>query len=325
MKEDSHNKEHNARKKARPNSGGPRTNAGKAISRWNALKHGILSKAVVLQDDGAGETQKEFDSLLKALQWELQPQGVVEEMLVEKIAVSHWRLRRVLCSEAGEFDLAFGNLEMRELQRGQIEHEADRYHQISHLTRRLCDRLDSDDHKELERGELAVRQRMRASVLGIRHLIDQLDSLKESFGEQDYLEQKELTVFVQYFGLELPFTQRLILANDKIRELRSTEPIEEQAVCDQRVSELKQKIATLIDFEKDKMIRICGLSVLIREQQLGAQQRAMALPDSKVLDRIIRYQTALEREFYRALQQLERMQRMRKGESVAPPASISLS
>jgi hypothetical protein len=73
-------------------SGGPRTAMGKARSRMNAFKHGIFSD-VILREDGS---PPEFQVLLQGLRSELNPQGVLESILVEKLATLIWRLRRLL-------------------------------------------------------------------------------------------------------------------------------------------------------------------------------------------------------------------------------------
>lgn len=63
--------------------------------RFNALKHGILSKLTVL----AHEDHAEFDHLLAALDEEHQPVGMTERHLVEELAAIIWRKRRVLLAE----------------------------------------------------------------------------------------------------------------------------------------------------------------------------------------------------------------------------------
>jgi len=63
--------------------------------RFNALKHGILSKLVVL----AHEDHAEFDDLLAALLEEHQPAGMTERHLIEELAAIIWRKRRVLLAE----------------------------------------------------------------------------------------------------------------------------------------------------------------------------------------------------------------------------------
>ncbi len=77
---------------------GPRTQQGKERSKRNAITHGIFSKAVVLK----GESQADFDALLNALYQDRQPEGALEEILVNKLAVLWWRLRRVWTAEGAE-------------------------------------------------------------------------------------------------------------------------------------------------------------------------------------------------------------------------------
>jgi hypothetical protein len=80
-------------------SRGPRTPEGKARSAQNALKHGMRAeKYVVLpEEDGAG-----FAALEAALTMELAPQGVLQSILVGRIARAAWRLER---AERIEVDL----------------------------------------------------------------------------------------------------------------------------------------------------------------------------------------------------------------------------
>jgi hypothetical protein len=56
-----------------------------------------------------------------------------------------------------------------------------------------------------------------------------------------------------------------------------------------------------------------------------ARQAAAVLPSLPVLDKIMRYETKLERQLYRALAQLERIQRMRRGELVPAPLTVEVS
>lgn len=77
---------------------GPRTATGKDRSRHNALKHGIFSKMVLLK----GEPQSDFDALLNGLRTDLRPEGMLESILVEKLASLIWRQRRLLMAEGAE-------------------------------------------------------------------------------------------------------------------------------------------------------------------------------------------------------------------------------
>ena len=56
-----------------------------------------------------------------------------------------------------------------------------------------------------------------------------------------------------------------------------------------------------------------------------ARQAAAVLPAPEVLDKILRYETKLERQMYRAMSQLERVQRIRCGEALPLPLTMEVS
>jgi hypothetical protein len=86
-------------------STGPKTVNGKAVAKMNALKHGILSKASLVRGRCIVEDEAEFATLHERLCRDLQPVGLLEEMLVDQMVTAHWRLRRALKAEAGEIAL----------------------------------------------------------------------------------------------------------------------------------------------------------------------------------------------------------------------------
>ena len=88
-------------------STGPRTEQGKSRSRRNAIKHGILSSALLISKGEGAEDPAEFDELLGALSRDLAPVGALEEILVHKIAKCCWRERRAQRCEAGVVRRAF--------------------------------------------------------------------------------------------------------------------------------------------------------------------------------------------------------------------------
>jgi len=68
--------------------------------RFNALKHGILSRLAVL----AHEDHAEFADLLAALIDEHRPGGMTERHLIEELATIIWRKRRVLLAEGAKIN-----------------------------------------------------------------------------------------------------------------------------------------------------------------------------------------------------------------------------
>ena len=74
----------------------PKPTAGNYhLTRFNATRHGILSRHAVLP----WESQAEYEKLLEALYQEHEPQGPTQEDLVQELADIIWRKRRLRRSE----------------------------------------------------------------------------------------------------------------------------------------------------------------------------------------------------------------------------------
>jgi hypothetical protein len=81
-------------------STGPKTQEGKAVVRLNALRHGLLTRDVVLP----GEDADAFEDLLNQVRAELSPVGPIEELLVDRVVNTTWRLGRLAQTETAFFD-----------------------------------------------------------------------------------------------------------------------------------------------------------------------------------------------------------------------------
>jgi hypothetical protein len=86
--------------------GGVKTEEGKAVSKYNALRHGLLSQEVLLK----GEDEEKLLELEKRLRNELKPSTEIELLLVDRIAANIWRLKRALGMEKGEVISSGGGL-----------------------------------------------------------------------------------------------------------------------------------------------------------------------------------------------------------------------
>ena len=82
-------------------STGPRSKDGKVTVSRNAVRHGLLSSRLFLDD----ENPSEFDTLQCDLQRSLNPVGAMELALVERIAVNMWRQRRLVTAETAAIHL----------------------------------------------------------------------------------------------------------------------------------------------------------------------------------------------------------------------------
>ncbi|MFC1934331.1 hypothetical protein ACFLXX_04240 [Chloroflexota bacterium] len=70
--------------------GGVKTEKGKSISRFNAVKHGIFTNVIIADM----EESDVLNQLRGRVFDEFKPKGVIEETLVDRIVVCIWRLRR---------------------------------------------------------------------------------------------------------------------------------------------------------------------------------------------------------------------------------------
>jgi len=81
-------------------SHGPVTPEGKARSAANSRRHGLASASILMD----GESAEDFQQLRADFLNQFHPQTAVETDLVDVMAISRWRLRRLLAIEAHLFD-----------------------------------------------------------------------------------------------------------------------------------------------------------------------------------------------------------------------------
>src|ERR671910_1620720 len=73
-------------------SGGPSTEEGKEVARWNATRHGIRSPAPVVP---GVEKPEDWEEYREGMLEDLAPTGALELALAERVALLSWRLHRV--------------------------------------------------------------------------------------------------------------------------------------------------------------------------------------------------------------------------------------
>ena len=87
-------------------STGPKTEAGKQVSRCNAVRHGLSAETVISQFEDA-EDYKAFELAITA---DYDAQSAVERELVLRLASLLWRLRRTTTIETGLFEIQADHL-----------------------------------------------------------------------------------------------------------------------------------------------------------------------------------------------------------------------
>jgi len=92
-------------------------------------------------------------------------------------------------------------------------------------------------------------------------------------------------------------------------------------------AEESDRRAFLVGFINSRLERISSFQGLAAEREAfarDAEARRCTLPPADATDKLLRYEAHLDRQLYRAMDQLERLQRQRGGETVPPPLSINL-
>jgi hypothetical protein len=126
-------------------SHGPITPEGRAAVRHNALKHGFTAAEIVLP---TVEEQIDFEQFRAAFEAEHQPVGPTEEVLVEDIVVSRWRLNRIRKMEPGFFALGLqGRKSVREELYSNLDGQAHLADVLSH------DAFEDDTYGKMSRYE----------------------------------------------------------------------------------------------------------------------------------------------------------------------------
>jgi hypothetical protein len=287
--------------------GGPVTQEGKEVVKWNAVKHGLRSPAPVVPGVEKREAWEEHrDGVLESL----HPEGHLEFVLAERVALLSWRLHRViryetesiaLYQEKAEDDLA----KERRFEAGPAHPEAVRGNAKS----------DEQDYKLLKRFSKMKDDKCLSSFdadLVIWSAVECADKVAE--GEVD---PEELLGSVSVSGLPESdswegyegWTAGLVrMVIDAIAQATDEEPEEllEAATRDARFKAERTKRET------EKV-----------ERDLRNMARERLLPDEKTLEKVARYEAHLSRGLYKAMHELEALQIRRSG-GAAPLARLDI-
>ncbi len=284
----------------RSSATGPRTELGKRRASRNATKHGVFSKAVVL----TSESRAEYERLWAGLREYYQPEGTVEELLVEKLATLAWRHRRLLLAESAEIRR---NTEFVESDKRKWEHDA---------VRRLCTMGSTLYSNGLI---LAID-----NPVVFEFCIRDLGRLQEGIQKFGFRPEIDTAFLMRVYGSR----ERLSLDSDLYDSYIMFHELAEASQEDRVRNGYPSPPVCQEFFSKriDKEVRRLKRDQKTRSpiEALRTQLKIMShhVPDDQGLDRLLRYEASLDRSFDRTLSQLERLQRMRLGQPVVPKLEV---
>ncbi|MFH1373303.1 MAG: hypothetical protein ABII79_05885 [bacterium] len=284
-------------------STGPKTKRGKAIVRYNAMKHGLLAKEAVITVGDGKENEADFGKTLQSLVDDFQPVGPMEQILVERIAVSYWRLRRALRAETGA-----------------IRNQLDSFIWTS------ARKAESDLKHNMRFSDLPeCRESIMTDPKGLQLLIDELEVVKTQIEEDGHISEHSIERLFEFYGRTDLNTGSLLNYYNRLADkvvngdsgVSQVEPLNEE--------ERKQTLLGLVKWEISSLKKTLKQAETKVKLGLQAESMALSIPDANTTNTCLRYETTIERQLYRALNQLERLQRARKGDAVPPPINVELS
>jgi hypothetical protein len=281
--------------------GGPKTEEGKEVVRWNAARHGIRSPAPVVPGI---EAHEDWERHLKGILESLAPEGHLETVLAERVALFSWRLHRVtryetesiaLYQEQAEDDLAqkrrfesyvLGADHPKNV-RSELDHARANYRLFKRFPKLPDDKklsaLDADtilwdvaEHTDqVAEGEVAPEDLLeRISIPGVPD------------GAQAREDFKGWTARAVRAGIEA------------IARETNEDPVE---LLEVTTAEAKRAIIG----KEQAAERV--------KQDLEKMSRERILPRVEILEKVARYEAHLSRQLYKAIHELEALQVRRLG------------
>jgi hypothetical protein len=276
-------------------STGPKTEQGKAVVRYNARTHGILSPSPVIP---GVEREEDWVAYRDGIFDELQPHGQLELTLAERAALSFWRMGRVTRFEVAAI---VGEIRFREGQRSRSKQSNPVQEWINWLVKQLGTVQLLSTTGEME-------------VVIPQHAVEVIEAACAVTGHDPHDPESALARANPQW-----LTQHSWLAKDLHAIIASIiKPVSDSG---------DNPIAVLGELLRTEVARVrADLEQRQREQreQRDRDSWQALLPSDSLTQRVARYEAHLARQAFQALHELEALQARRQGHS-APLARLDVS
>jgi hypothetical protein len=282
-------------------SGGPVTQEGKEVVRWNATCHGIRSPAPVVPGvEKAEDWEEHRGGVLESL----SPEGHLELVLAERVALLSWRLNRVTRYETEAIALYQERLEEDLAQERRFDSGPDHPEAV-----RSNAKSAREEHRLLKRFVKMEDDKPLSSSSDADTVIWSAVECADKVAEGE-IDPEELLESVSVPGLPDSdswegyegWTAGMVRAVvENVAQATGEEP-EELLGAAIRSARWKAERTRL---EAEKV-----------ERDLRNMARERLLPDDKTLEKVARYEAHLSRGLYKALHELEALQARRTGGAV---------
>jgi hypothetical protein len=317
-------------------SKGPKSLEGKAASSKNALRHGLAAVVPVIP----GERAEDWQEFRSAIVESLAPFGAFEEELAERVALASWRLRRVVACETAVTTV--GLEEVSKDVRDDLPQD-DRPRPLigpqsaATLLARTEAALAKKRHQVWEQSgplELieALPERPDTAEVDRSWVKELLDCVVKHLPGKPSVDLDKDPSFRTWLGapkegLDSAFrwdgwTAGLLRKTVAYLAGRCGQTSEQllETVQQKEEEALQEPKSEIRALERDAK----KLRREVKECEDRLRRRRM-LPDDKALDKVVRYESHLNRQMLQALHTLERLQAARAGRDVPPPAALDIT
>jgi hypothetical protein len=290
-------------------SGGPATEDGKAVVRWNATRHGISSPAPVVPGLEKGE---DWESHLRGVLENLSPVGHLEVTLAERVALLSWRLHRITRYETQAIAIYQEKIE-------------EDIHQRQMLVRSFRERPYASTHPADVRFEAEHDRRTHNAL----RRFPSLEPEKTVRGEDAssvvwgaLVAAKRWNAEIDVEELELPGVPEDAMI-EELPPMRASEVMG----CVRSIARAAGRDPDELLLSATEEARSSRVGSEYRKEEMEGEvsrhRRERILPDEKTLEKVARYEAHLSRQMYQALHELEALQARRSGRG-APLARLDV-
>ena len=292
-------------------AGGPKTEQGKAVVRWNATRHGISSPKPVVP---GLEKQEDWENHRGGIMENLSPVGHLEVTLAERVALLSWRLHRVTRYET----------ETVALSQEQVEEDI---HRRAMFLRSFRESPYASTHPEDIRFEAKHNRRVHSAL----KRLPSLKAGKTLKGEDAssvlwavlMAAQKAVGEEIDVEALDLPG-----VPEDAIIEELPAMKVEDVRGCVESIARAAREDPEVLLEAATETACLDALNAEAKAEQteveIDVMRRERILPDDKTLEKLSRYEAQLSRQLYHALDELENLQKHRTTGEGTPLARVDV-
>jgi hypothetical protein len=270
--------------------GGPKTPGGKKAVSRNAVTHGLYS----LDPTAGGEAPENYAVFRDGIRESIRPTNMLLEELTEELAVTTWRLMRVVRYEKSELDAKYAAID------------------------------DPDSYSPPATRQLAVEEQFKKIGLDLNRCRVLLQSI-DSVGYDAVLKDPQWQHVIRLLDLSRHPVR------EAMEGISSRVPVTTAGSLREWIAEIAR--ACGISYVELIRSTLKGadnvLSFIERRERVRARQRhalehqAIMLSD-KEMDRVVRLEAHLERRRTKILTQIEQIQRTMAGENIPPTQRIQI-